>query len=224
MNFSQLGLTNAQLRACESLGYKNPTPIQAKAVPIILGGTDLIACAETGTGKTAAFLLPIIQRLSEHSRSGVRVLIIAPTRELALQIERNYTELNHLKSNRSTIVIGGASMSRQVASLRRDATVVIATPGRLLDLVQRGAINLSTVEVLVLDEADRMLDMGFLPAIRRVLASLPVKRQTLLFSATMSSSIESLARTTMNQPSLIEASPRGRAPHVIEQTAYWVAL
>jgi ATP-dependent RNA helicase RhlE len=223
MNFSQLGLTNAQLRACESLGYKNPTPIQAKAVPIILGGTDLIACAETGTGKTAAFLLPIIQRLSEHSRSGVRVLIIAPTRELALQIERNYTELNHLKSNRSTIVIGGASMSRQVASLRRDATVVIATPGRLLDLVQRGAINLSTVEVLVLDEADRMLDMGFLPAIRRVLASLPVKRQTLLFSATMSSSIESLARTTMNQPSLIEASPRGRAPHVIEQTAYSVA-
>jgi len=223
MNFSQLGLSNAQLRACESLGYKNPTPIQVKAVPIILGGADLIACAETGTGKTAAFLLPIIQRLGEHSRSGVRVLVIAPTRELALQIERNYTELNHLKSNRSTIVIGGASLSMQVTSLRRGATVVIATPGRLLDLVQRGAINLSTVEVLVLDEADRMLDMGFLPAIRRVLASLPAKRQTLLFSATMSSSIESLARSTMNQPSLIEASPRGRAPHVIEQTAYSVA-
>jgi ATP-dependent RNA helicase RhlE len=182
-----------------------------------------MGCAETGTGKTAAFLLPIIQRISEHSRSGVRVLIIAPTRELALQIERNYTNLNHVKSNRSVIVIGGANMRTQIASLRRGATVVIATPGRLLDLVQRGAINLSTVEVLVLDEADRMLDMGFLPAIRRVLASLPTKRQSLLFSATMPSSVESLARSTMSQPTLIEVSPRGRAPQVIEQTAYSVA-
>ena len=223
MNFSQLGLTNAQLCVCESLGYENPTPIQAEAIPIILTGRDLIGCAETGTGKTAAFLLPIIQRISEHSRSGVRVLIIAPTRELALQIERNYTNLNHVKSNRSVIVIGGASMRTQIASLRRGATVVIATPGRLLDLVQRGAINLSTVEVLVLDEADRMLDMGFLPAIRRVLASLPTKRQSLLFSATMPSSVESLARSTMSQPTLIEVSPRGRAPQVIEQTAYSVA-
>jgi len=223
MNFSQLGLTNAQLYACESLGYKNPTPIQVKAIPIILTGKDLIACAETGTGKTAAFLLPIIQTISEPTRSGVRVLVIAPTRELVLQIERNYTELNHTKSNRSAIVIGGASMGTQIAHLRRGATVVIATPGRLLDLVQRGAINLATVEVLVLDEADRMLDMGFLPAIRRVLASLPTKRQTLLFSATMSSSIESLARSTMNNPSLVQVNPRGRTPHVIEQTAYSVA-
>jgi len=223
MNFSQLGLTNEQLCACGSLGYKNPTPIQTKAIPIILTGKDLIACAETGTGKTAAFLLPIIQTISQRSRSGVRVLIIAPTRELALQIERNYSELNNVKSNRSVIVIGGASMSTQIASLRRGASVVIATPGRLLDLVQRGAINLSTVEILVLDEADRMLDMGFLPAIRRVLASLPTRRQSLLFSATMSPSVESLARSTMNQPSLVEASPRGRAPHVIEQTAYSVA-
>jgi len=223
MNFSQLGLTKAQLGACESLGYKNPTPIQAKAIPIILTGKDLIACAETGTGKTAAFFLPIIQTISESKRSGVRVLIIAPTRELVLQIERNYTELNQLESNRSAIVIGGASMSTQIAHLRRGATVVIATPGRLLDLLERGAINLATVEVLVLDEADRMLDMGFLPAIRRVLASLPTKRQTLLFSATMSSSIESLARSTMNQPSLVQVSPRGRTPQVIEQTAYSVA-
>jgi ATP-dependent RNA helicase RhlE len=223
MNFSQLGLTNAQLCVCESLGYKTPTPIQAEAIPIIITGRDLIGCAETGTGKTAAFLLPIIQRISEHSRSGVRVLIIAPTRELALQIERNYTNLNHVKSNRGVIVIGGASMRTQIGSLRRGATVVIATPGRLLDLVEREAIDLSRVEVLVLDEADRMLDMGFLPAIRRVLASLPTKRQTLLFSATMSSSVERLARSTMNQPTLIEASPRGRAPQVIEQTAYSVA-
>jgi ATP-dependent RNA helicase RhlE len=223
MNFSQLGLTDRQVLACESLGYKNPTPIQTKAIPIILTGQDLIGCAETGTGKTAAFLLPIIQRLGERFRPGVRVLVIAPTRELALQIQRNYVELNRIKNNRSVIVIGGANIRTQVADLRRDATVVIATPGRLLDLSERGAIDLSTVEVLVLDEADRMLDMGFLPAIRRVLASLPSKRQTLLFSATMSSSIESLARSTMNKPKLVEVSPRGSAPRVIEQTAYSVA-
>ena len=223
MNFSELGLTGAQLSACESLGYNKPTPIQTKAIPIILDGGDLIGCAETGTGKTAAFLLPIIQRISERSRPGVRVLVLAPTRELALQIEKNYRELNRAKSNRSLIVMGGTNIRAQVASLRRGATVVIATPGRLLDLTERGAINLSTVEVLVLDEADRMLDMGFLPEIRRILAKLPSKRQTLLFSATMSSSIESLARSTMTQPKLVEVSQRGRAAQMVEQTAYAVA-
>ena len=223
MNFSQLGLTNAQLKACNSLGYENPTPIQAKAIPIILNGQDPIGCAETGTGKTAAFMLPIIQRISERPRPGVRVLVLSPTRELALQIQKNYSELNPVKSNRSVVVMGGANMRTQINELRRAATVVIATPGRLLDLMERGAINLSTVEVLVLDEADRMLDMGFLPAIRRVLARLPTKRQTLLFSATMSSSIESLARTTMTQPKLVEASRRGRAAQMVEQTAYSVA-
>ena len=223
MNFSQLGLTAAQLRACESLGYTTPTPIQSKAIPVILSGQDLIGCAETGTGKTAAFLLPIIQKLTERTRPGVRVLVLAPTRELALQIQESYTDLNKVKANRSVVVIGGANMRTQIADLRRGAAVVIATPGRLLDLTARRAINLSTVEVLVLDEADRMLDMGFLPAIRQVLAKLPSKRQTLLFSATMSSSIESLARSTMNQPKLVEVSPRGRAAQMIEQTAYSVA-
>ena len=223
MNFSQLGLTGAQSQACEFLGYIHPTPIQTKAIPIILSGQDLIGCAETGTGKTAAFLLPIIQKISERSRPGVRVLVLAPTRELALQIQNNYGELNRTKANRSVTVMGGANIRSQIADLRRGATVVIATPGRLLDLIERGAINLSTVEVLVLDEADRMLDMGFLPAIRRVLAKLPTKRQTLLFSATMSSSIESLARSTMTQPKLVEVSPRGRAAQRIEQTAYSVS-
>ena len=223
MNFSQLGLTNAQLNACNSLGYENPTPIQTKAIPIILNGQDLIGCAETGTGKTAAFLLPIIQRISERPRPGVRVLVLSPTRELALQIHKNYGELNSVKSNRSVVVMGGANMRTQVNELRRSGTVVIATPGRLLDLMERGAINLATVEVLVLDEADRMLDMGFLPAIRRVLAKLPTKRQTLLFSATMSSSIESLARTTMTQPKLVEVNRRGGAAQMVEQTAYSVA-
>jgi ATP-dependent RNA helicase RhlE len=223
MNFSELGLTEAQLRACESLGYSTPTPIQTKAIPVILSGLDLIGCAETGTGKTAAFLLPIIQQISERSRPGVRVLVLAPTRELALQIQKNYTELNRVKSNRSVTVMGGANIRTQINDLRRGAAVVIATPGRLLDLLERGAVNLSTVQVLVLDEADRMLDMGFLPAIRRVLAKLPAKRQSLLFSATMSSSIESLARSTMTQPKLVEVNPRGRAAQMIEQTAYSVA-
>ena len=224
MNFSQLGLADAQLRVCESLGYLNPTPVQTKVIPFILKGDDVIGCAETGTGKTAAFLLPIIQKLSAHKRPGISVLVLAPTRELAVQIQTNYNELNHIKSNRSVLVIGGANIKKQITELRSRPTIVIATPGRLLDLSERGAIDLNTIEVLVLDEADRMLDMGFLPAIRKVLAMLPAKRQTLMFSATMSASIESLARTTMNQPKLIEVNPRGRAAQIVEQTAYSVSL
>jgi ATP-dependent RNA helicase RhlE len=223
MNFDELGLGDAQLRACEALGFKTPTPIQRQAIPVVLAGNDLIGCAETGTGKTAAFLLPILQKLSETRRPGVRALVLAPTRELALQIQKNYTELNTVKGDRSVILIGGANMRTQMADLRRGVSVVIATPGRLLDLTERGALNLSHVEVLVLDEADRMLDMGFLPAIRKVLALVPSKRQTLLFSATLSSEIEKLARSTMKQPKLVEVSPRGRAASLVEQTAYHVA-
>ena len=223
MNFSQLGLAPAQVRACESLGYTEPTPIQKQAIPVVLSGQDLIGCAETGTGKTAAFLLPIIQRLTEKPRPGVRVLVLAPTRELAMQIQKNYGELNRVKANRGVTVIGGANMRTQISDLRRGVAIVIATPGRLLDLTERGAVNLASVEVLVLDEADRMLDMGFLPAIRRILSMVPAKRQTLLFSATMSSDIEKLARTTMKDPKLIEVSPRGQAATMVEQTAYPVA-
>jgi len=224
MNFEKLGLTPALGSACESLGYTTPTPIQTKAIPIILTGQDLIGSAETGTGKTAAFLLPIIQKISERSRPGVRVLVLAPTRELALQIQQNYTELNPAKSNRIVVVMGGTNIRTQIAELRRGASVVVATPGRLLDLTERRAIDLSQIEVLVLDEADRMLDMGFLPAIRRILAVLPTKRQTLLFSATMSSDIEQLARSTMNRPKVVEVNRRGSAATIVEQTAYLVAL
>ena len=223
MNFAELGLGDAQLRACEALGFKTPTPIQRQAIPVVLAGNDLIGCAETGTGKTAAFLLPILQKLSETRRPGVRALVLAPTRELALQIQKNYTELNTVKGDRSVILIGGANMRTQISDLRRGATVVIATPGRLLDLAERGSLNLSHVEVLVLDEADRMLDMGFLPAIRKVLSLVPSKRQTLLFSATLSGEIEKLARSTMKQPKLVEVSPRGRAASLVEQTAYHVS-
>ncbi len=222
MNFSQLGLAPAQVSACESLGYNTPTPIQRQAIPIVLSGQDVIGCAETGTGKTAAFLLPIIQRLSGKARPGLRVLVLAPTRELALQIHENYVALNSVKTNRGVLAIGGANIRTQLTDLRRGAAVLIATPGRLLDLIERGAVQLSTVEVLVLDEADRMLDMGFLPAIRRVLSLLPTKRQTLLFSATMSESIEQLARSTTKDPKLVEVSTRGRAATLVEQIAYHV--
>src|SRR5918993_461517 len=224
MNFSELGLRPAYARRCESLGYTEPTPIQKRAIPVVLTGGDLIGCAETGTGKTAAFLLPILQRMSETPRPGVRVLVLAPTRELVSQINDSYKQLAPKGSPRCAAVIGGASMSNQTEALRRGAGVVVATPGRLLDHVERRTIDLSFVEVLVLDEADRMLDMGFLPAIRRILAELPTKRQTLLFSATMSPDIESLARSTMKDPKLVEVNVRGRAAVNVEQTAYPCAL
>src|SRR2546430_11276416 len=222
MDFSELGLAPAQLSACQSLGYNEPTPIQRQAIPVILSGRDVIGCAETGTGKTAAFLLPILQKISERSKPGLRVLVLAPTRELALQIQKNYGEINRTKTNRSVIAIGGANIRTQISELRKGACVLIATPGRLLDLTERGAVNLSTIEVLVLDEADRMLDMGFLPAIRRVLSMLPTKRQTLLFSATMSASIEQLARFKMKEATLIERKQTGPAGTLVEQTDYHV--
>jgi ATP-dependent RNA helicase RhlE len=224
MKFNELGLTEALVRSCESLGYAEPTPIQRKAIPVVLTGSDLIGCAETGTGKTASFLLPIIQRITTRAVPGVRALILAPTRELALQIEASYQELAPKKSPRCVVIIGGASMERQREALRQGAAVVIATPGRLLDHIERRSVDLSQVEVLVLDEADRMLDMGFWPSIRRVLEHLPSNRQTLLFSATMSPAIEEIARKTMRQPKLVEVSPRGRAATTVEQKAYTVEL
>ncbi|HEV2798977.1 MAG TPA: DEAD/DEAH box helicase [Pyrinomonadaceae bacterium] len=225
MKFSELGLDDALVRACESLGYTEPTPIQQQAIPVVLTGRDLIGCAETGTGKTAAFLLPILQRMSLKTRPGIRLLVLAPTRELATQIEASYRSLLPKKTNaRCVTLIGGAGMARQTEQLRRGVSVVIATPGRLLDHMERGAINFAHVETLVLDEADRMLDMGFWPAIRRVLAALPAERQTLLFSATMSPEIESIARSNMRQPELVEVSQRGAAATTVEQTAYPVAM
>jgi ATP-dependent RNA helicase RhlE len=224
MSFSKLGLDDALARVCESLGYTEPTPIQKQAIPVILTGSDLIGCAETGTGKTAAFLLPIIQRISKRARPGVRVLIVAPTRELASQIEASYRSLAPKKTAvRCATLIGGAGMARQSEALRRGASIIVATPGRLLDHMERGAIDFRGLETLVLDEADRMLDMGFWPSIRRLLAALPAERQTLLFSATMSAEIEHLARTTMRSPALVEVSPRGLPPRTVEQTAYPVA-
>jgi ATP-dependent RNA helicase RhlE len=224
MNFSKLGLHPALERRCEALGYTEPTPIQKQAIPLILSGSDLIGCAETGTGKTAAFLLPMIQRIFSAPGDGVRALILAPTRELASQIATNLRALDTKGRVRSATLIGGASMGRQLEGLRRATPVVIATPGRLLDHIERGSIDLSQVEMFVIDEADRMLDMGFWPAISEVIDELPALRQTLLFSATMSPDIEKIARSTMRQPRIIEVGPRGRAAGTVDQSAYPVAM
>ncbi len=224
MNFSKLGLHPTLVRACEALGYTEPTQIQRQAIPFILSGSDLIGCAETGTGKTAAFLLPIIQRIYNAPGDGVRVLILAPTRELASQLTTNLHALETKGRVRSATLIGGATIRRQLESLRRATPVVIATPGRLLDHIERGSIDLSQVEMFVIDEADRMLDMGFWPAINEVIAKLPARRQSLLFSATMSPSIEKIARSTMRQPKIIEVGPRGRAAETVDQSVYPVAM
>jgi ATP-dependent RNA helicase RhlE len=224
MKFAELGLTPALVRRCEALGYEETTPIQTGAIPIILSGSDVIGCAETGTGKTAAFLLPTLQRINERQRPGTRVLVLAPTRELASQIEESYGQLAPKGSPRCLNVIGGTAFGKQTEGLRKGVGVVVATPGRLLDHIERGNVDLSRVEVLVLDEADRMLDMGFWPSIRRVLEELPEGRQTLLFSATMSPEIEQLARRTMRgEPAVVEVSRRGRPAETVEQSAYTVA-
>ena len=222
MTFSKLGLNETLSRKCESLNFETPTPIQAQAIPIILKGSDLIGCAETGTGKTAAFLLPTIQKLNAQNKPGVQVLVIAPTRELASQIEAAYKEFSTPKY-RVVNLIGGANMNRQINELRRGVNVVIATPGRLMDHVKRGTVNLSRVNTLILDEADRMLDMGFLPAIRDIISGLPKDRQTLLFSATVSDSIKTLAYSIMNDPEVVEVSRQNRTAKTVEQTAYPVA-
>jgi ATP-dependent RNA helicase RhlE len=222
MIFYDLGLNDALARKCESLNFTEPTPIQKQAIPVLLKGSDLIGCAETGTGKTAAFLLPALQKLTTQVKPGVRVLIIAPTRELVLQIEAAYKQFA-TKKTPCISLIGGTSMKQQCDALRRGVNVIIATPGRLLDHLERGTVDLSKIEILVLDEADRMLDMGFLPSIRKILTKVPESRQTLLFSATMSSSITELARSVMNKPEIVQINRQNRTAQTIEQVAYPVA-
>jgi ATP-dependent RNA helicase RhlE len=222
MNFKDLGLQSALLERCESLGYTEPTPIQQKAIPFVLDGLDIIACAETGTGKTAAFLLPIIQKLAARKSNGTSVLILAPTRELANQTEAFCRQIAP-KKIRCVCLIGGAAYNRQIDGLRNRPDIIVATPGRLMDFMERGSIDFSNLDTLVLDEADRMLDMGFLPAIKRIVKTLPTKRQTLFFSATMSPEIEKIAYSIMLEPEIIDASRRGTPAGTIQQTAYPVA-
>jgi ATP-dependent RNA helicase RhlE len=223
MIFTELGLHTPLASRLASLGFIEPTPIQRQAIPVILSGSDLIGCAATGTGKTAAFLLPMLQRLSVKPPSGLRALILAPTRELAAQIAENLQTLDGKKKCASVTIVGGASMNKQRTALRRGAVIAIATPGRLLDHLENRTVDLSGVETLVLDEADRMLDMGFLPAIRSIINRLPSERQTLLFSATMPPPIEQIAREHMRWPKIVEVNPRNKPAVTVKQTAYPVA-
>ena len=204
MNFEQFSLDPRINAGIKSAGYTKPTPIQQQAIPLVLEGRDVLGLAQTGTGKTAAFMLPILQRLIRGPQNRVRALIVAPTRELAEQIHEAAGELGRNTRIRSVTVYGGVSKRPQIQKLDRGAEIVVACPGRLLDLLGEGQIDLSHVEVLVLDEADRMCDMGFLPDIRRILKQLPAKRQTLFFSATMPADIRSLADEILNNPLTVQ--------------------
>jgi ATP-dependent RNA helicase RhlE len=222
MPFTRLGLSDALVRAVAEQGYTVPTPIQAQAIPAVLAGGDLLAGAQTGTGKTAGFVLPILQRLSERpagagGRRPIRALIITPTRELAAQVEQSVrTYGKHLKLT-SMALFGGVGFGPQTTQLKRGVDILVATPGRLLDHQRQGNVNFSRVETFVLDEADRMLDMGFLPDIKRVLALLPAKRQNLLFSATFPDEIKALADKLLDGPQTIEVTPRSSTVEAIAQ-------
>ncbi|MBA2334128.1 MAG: DEAD/DEAH box helicase, partial [Blastocatellia bacterium] len=203
-------------------GYTEPTPIQNQAIHLVLDGKNVIATAETGTGKTAAFLLPILQNLGKNQQKGTTVLILSPTRELANQTDAFCRDFAP-KHIRCASIIGGAGYRNQIDAIKRGANIIVATPGRLIDFMEQGMINFSKIDVLVLDEADRMLDMGFLPAIKRIVKVLPEKRQTLFFSATLSYDIEKIALSIMDDPNYVEISRRGTAAVTIEQMAYPVA-
>jgi ATP-dependent RNA helicase RhlE len=229
MTFEELKLAPAILKAVLEQGYSAPTPIQAQAIPAVLAGGDLLAGAQTGTGKTAAFTLPMLHRLSmgrsavsKFGGTGVRALVLTPTRELAAQVEEQVRAYGKYLQLKSTVIFGGVGMNPQIDRLRRGVDVVVATPGRLLDLQQQGALDLSTVQILVLDEADRMLDMGFIHDIRKVLALLPKQKQTLLFSATFSDDIRTLANGLLNQPQSIQVTPSNTTVQRITQVAHLV--
>ncbi len=223
MSFSKLGLSEEIVRAVTEQGYNAPTPIQSQAIPAVLQGGDLLAGAQTGTGKTAGFTLPILQRLAHRkhpaggTRRPVRALILTPTRELAAQVEESVrTYGKYLKLN-SAVIFGGVGIHPQIKQLERGVDILVATPGRLLDHMQQGTIDLKYIEILVLDEADRMLDMGFIRDIRRILAALPPQRQNLLFSATFSDEIKALADSLLNSPAMIEVARRNSTVDVIAQ-------
>ena len=225
-NFNALGLCEPLLKALAKLNYETPTPIQAQSIPPLLEGKDVLGCAQTGTGKTAAFLLPVLQRLEtkpQHGKKVIRTLVLTPTRELAAQIGENFAEYSHYMKHRHMVIFGGVNQNPQVRALRAGIDVLIATPGRLLDLVNQGHINLSKVDTFILDEADRMLDMGFIRDIRRVLDLLPKRRQNLLFSATMPKSIMSLAHSILQDPVRLEVNPQSSTVERIEQWVYFVS-
>src|SRR5688572_7989434 len=234
MKFDTLGLAEPLLRSLHEERYHTPTPIQAQAIPHVLHGRDLLGAAQTGTGKTAAFALPILHRLREkhanqhshphpHAHRSVRCLVLAPTRELALQIDESFRVYGRHLRLKHAVVFGGVSQHAQVQALARGVDVLVATPGRLLDLMNQRFVDLSRVEVLVLDEADRMLDMGFINDIRKIVARVPQKRQTLMFSATMPSEIRTLAQSILNNPASVNVAPVGTTIDKVDQSVYHVA-
>jgi ATP-dependent RNA helicase RhlE len=224
MTFKDLNITEPILKAIEEKGYINPTPIQAKAIPVLLAGKDILGCAQTGTGKTAAFAIPIIQQLQadRNLNKSIKALILTPTRELALQISEciddyaRYTQVCH------GVIFGGVNQRTQVNMLHKGVDILVATPGRLLDLMNQGYVRLNNIQHFVLDEADRMLDMGFIHDIKRLLPKLPKEKQTLLFSATMPDTIISLTNSLLKQPVKISITPKSSTVDAIEQTVYFV--
>jgi ATP-dependent RNA helicase RhlE len=226
MSFSNLGLCAELLRAIKEEGYTTPTPIQAKSIPIILSKKDVLAGAQTGTGKTAGFTLPLLQRLktayNKDKKPHVRALILTPTRELAAQVAQSVETYGKYLPFKSAVIFGGVGINPQIALLRKGVDIVIATPGRLLDLVSQNCLDLTKIEFFILDEADRMLDMGFINDIKKVLAILPKERQNLLFSATFSEDIKKLADNLLNSPILIEVAKANSTSHKVEQTVHHV--
>lgn len=226
MTFEKLNLVEPILEALRQEGYEKPTPIQAEAIPIVLAGKDLLGCAQTGTGKTAAFSIPILQHLFEGGLSrgyrDIKALVLTPTRELAIQIGESFQAYGRYTGVRHTVIFGGVSQQPQTEALRKGVDVLIATPGRLLDLIAQKFVDLRTLEYFVLDEADRMLDMGFIHDIKRILPLLPKKRQTLFFSATMPPEIANLANTILYKPERVEVTPPASTVDMIEQSIYYV--
>ena len=227
MTFKDLQLSPLLLKALEEKGYITPSPIQQQAIPYALAGRDVLGCAQTGTGKTAAFALPIIQNLmkpsdKKHSKKVIRSLILTPTRELALQIAENLNEYGSHTQVRSAVIFGGVSANPQIKELRRGIDILVATPGRLNDLIGQGEISLSHVEIFVLDEADRMLDMGFIHDVKKILALLPAKKQTLFFSATMPAEIQALTEKLLKNPARVEVTPVSSTVDIIDGSLYYV--
>ncbi|MFN5423469.1 MAG: DEAD/DEAH box helicase [bacterium] len=227
MLFKDLNLIEPILRSLNTEGYSTPTPIQQQSIPVALTGKDLLGCAQTGTGKTAAFSIPILQRLyqgkqNDQKHTGIRALILTPTRELAIQIDESIAAYGRHLGLKHLVIFGGVSQHPQTTALRNGTDILIATPGRLLDLMQQGYISLSAIEIFVLDEADRMLDMGFIHDVKKVIAKLPTRRQTLFFSATMPSEIASLADSILNQPVRVEVTPVSSTAQTISQSMYFV--
>ena len=224
MTFQELGLNAPIIKALEDMGYQTPTPIQEKAIPAALAGRDVLGCAQTGTGKTCAFAAPILQRLSAGQRPGrpIRALILTPTRELALQIQENFELYGKNLPLRSAVIFGGVGQNPQVDALRRGTDVLVATPGRLMDLYQQKFVDLSRLEIFVLDEADRMLDMGFIHDVRKILRWLPEKKQTMLFSATMPPEIADLVNSLLRDPVRVAVDPVSSPVEVIRQSVYFV--